>query len=798
MKPAQIKTTPNAVIATDASGNVVALVPADSRRYHVVGLPTPTLEEASRIRKDASTVLLEVTSDTTDPDPAFVIATSATGIEIGKNETVYDFALGHAPVALETGYGANLPAAPDGTIDHLVDTGTILREIERVAIKDPVRVATTAPADVSGYTYDPLAEGGTTPLVWTGVTPAPTIDGVTLSDGDRLLIKDATDARGNGVFTYDATAQGFRRAADADNDRAADEVHGGLLVVVTEGTTNAGTAFLLSSPTGPVVLGTDTITFAQHAESDPSVEAGTGISVTGIADVSVDIASLPLRSPITGNEYVLLREISTGQLQRVTVDDWLTKHYANGIFYVHGDLIFAGAPGPNGLHLESNAAGNTGIRLDTGEIWIAGSKVASIDTTSTPYVLELTAEINEIRGLAAFSSPPWQFMTVHLGTGSTGIDATGLQRFSNGASWATIVAGGNGVFAESKAGFAFPAGTSAQRPASPARHGNIRFNTDTGFLEYDDFNGQWQSFGVYSWRSPIVQSWYGGPVTFDLASAPSTDLQPDPSLWRVYGRTTESLPSTEFRVDRDAFFSVVTQIGSEDALTSVRVAEGPAAYSFVTMPNSGVSFDPAGNWVALERGDGVATTVRAVVYGDRTEFSHTLRVPDFNENAGHGLQVGPDVGIAARLPSVLSLARSDFGNYLVTVDNTEQAFIVEPNTYAFGLPAGPTASRPSGAGLLDGVCRWNTDTGRMEVWTGSAWFERAPLGWGYTEATYNGGAQTFTNFFSDGPPASQNMVLLYVNTTALRNAEFTISGTDLTVIPALTVGDVVWAHYVTQ
>lgn len=139
--------------------------------------------------------------------------------------------------------------------------------------KSDVRVATTASSDLTGYTYVNANDNNTTatPLVWTGVSSAPTIDGILLADGDRLLIKDSTNQKGNGVFTYDATAQGFRRASDCDNVSIIpnSEVKGGLFVFVTSGTANAAKGYIMSAPETIVTLGTNNIVFATFTSPGP-------------------------------------------------------------------------------------------------------------------------------------------------------------------------------------------------------------------------------------------------------------------------------------------------------------------------------------------------------------------------------------------------------------------------------------------------------------------------------------------------------------------------------------------------
>src|SRR5258705_13955990 len=104
-----------------------------------------------------------------------------------------------------------------------------------LAIKAPVRVATTG----SNITLSGLQ----------------TIDGVALAAGDRVLVKDQTDATTNGI--YNAATGPWTRTIDANNNS---QWANGLQVLVTSGTVNAHTPWQLSA-LDPITLGTSTLVF---------------------------------------------------------------------------------------------------------------------------------------------------------------------------------------------------------------------------------------------------------------------------------------------------------------------------------------------------------------------------------------------------------------------------------------------------------------------------------------------------------------------------------------------------------
>lgn len=89
-----------------------------------------------------------------------------------------------------------------------------------------------------------------------------TLDGVTLSTGDRILLKDQTTGSENGIYTVNASGAPTR-ATDFDGN---DEVVGGM-VAVLQGTVNSGKVFF-NTNTGSVTVGTTALTFEDWRQQD--------------------------------------------------------------------------------------------------------------------------------------------------------------------------------------------------------------------------------------------------------------------------------------------------------------------------------------------------------------------------------------------------------------------------------------------------------------------------------------------------------------------------------------------------
>ena len=110
-----------------------------------------------------------------------------------------------------------------------------------------------------------------------------TLDGVALSVGDRVLVKDQTTSSQNGIYVV--ASGSWSRAADADADS---EVSSGLFTFVESGSVNADSGFTLTTD-GSITVGTTALTFTQFSGAG-SVSAGDGLTKSGNT-LSTDLKS---------------------------------------------------------------------------------------------------------------------------------------------------------------------------------------------------------------------------------------------------------------------------------------------------------------------------------------------------------------------------------------------------------------------------------------------------------------------------------------------------------------------------
>ncbi len=129
----------------------------------------------------------------------------------------------------------------------------IIEALAKLDFKHSVLVATTANIVLSGIQ---------------------TVDGVLLSAGSRVLVKDQAQAKDNGIYVVPAGGA-WKRAQDAD---ASVEVTPGLFVSIEKGTANGDSVWQLVTD-APIVLGTTALTFEVVA-GRTGIVAGTYRSLT--------------------------------------------------------------------------------------------------------------------------------------------------------------------------------------------------------------------------------------------------------------------------------------------------------------------------------------------------------------------------------------------------------------------------------------------------------------------------------------------------------------------------------------
>jgi len=179
-------------------------------------------------------------------------------------------------------------------------------------VKDSCKVATTGNITIS-----------------TALNSGDTLDGVTLADNDRVLVKDQSTASQNGIYIV-----GSSPSRSSDLASGADAA--GMFTFVEQGTVNADNGFVCTSNKGSAVVGTNNLTFAQFSGAgqitpgDGLDKSGNTLSVDlkangGLVIESTEIAIDLAASSITGTLPVTKLTSLTSTVTELNVLDGITS-----------------------------------------------------------------------------------------------------------------------------------------------------------------------------------------------------------------------------------------------------------------------------------------------------------------------------------------------------------------------------------------------------------------------------------------------------------------------------------------
>lgn len=127
----------------------------------------------------------------------------------------------------------------------LISVTTLSSETPNIDARESVRVASTANINISS-----------------GLVNGSVVDGITVETGNRVLLKNQSTASQNGVYVVVASGAASR---STDFDESS-EVVTGALFVVSEGSTNAGKSFELTT-SGSITVDTTNLTFSEYMGS---------------------------------------------------------------------------------------------------------------------------------------------------------------------------------------------------------------------------------------------------------------------------------------------------------------------------------------------------------------------------------------------------------------------------------------------------------------------------------------------------------------------------------------------------
>ena len=213
------------------------------------------------------------------------------------------------------------------------------------------------------------------------------VDGVSLSVGDRLLVKNQTTAAENGIYSVTTQGDGstafvLTRATPEDQPS---ELSGGAFVFVEEGTANADNGYVFTH-TGAPTFGTTALDVAQFSGAG-QIDAGAALSKTGnrldveVDDSSIEVATDALRVKASGiTNAMLAGTIATSKLANPTIfftDETSTQ----GQVSLEGTLEFLAGEGLNTV-ANGNKLTISGELASNSNIGVAKFNSNNFDVTS--------------------------------------------------------------------------------------------------------------------------------------------------------------------------------------------------------------------------------------------------------------------------------------------------------------------------------------------------------------------------------------------------------------------------------
>ena len=190
-----------------------------------------------------------------------------------------------------------------------------------------------------------------------------TIDGVSVSAGDRILVKDQSVSSANGIYICSADA--WTRSTDmaVGSDAA------GASMFIEQGTLNGDVGFVCTSNKGAALVGTNDLTFSQYTGAS-NITAGAALSKTGdqldveVDGVTIEVSSDALQLKDSGitNDKIADGTISNGKLANSSI---------SGV-QLGGNLAALSAGSTGGIVMTSyngsSAVADISINLDGGSL----------------------------------------------------------------------------------------------------------------------------------------------------------------------------------------------------------------------------------------------------------------------------------------------------------------------------------------------------------------------------------------------------------------------------------------------
>lgn len=297
---------------------------------------------------------------------------------------------------------ASSDAATKAYVDNLAVTG--------IVVHSPVAAATTAVLpNTPTYSNGTAGVGAT---LTAGSNAALVVDGYTVNNNDRVLVKNQASSFQNGVYVVtDKGSAGtpyiLTRATDADTATST-EIATGLYVLVGNGSTYIGASFFLTT-TGTITVGTTGLTFVQFSQTAgvASFNGRSGLVSPGSGDYSINQLAATTANRLYGTD-------GSGNSSPITL---------SGSLSLSAGVLSGPATGTSGHNLPF---------LDGANTWSANQIFGNVGIGTSPsYAFHAKVGTDShvaLRPATAFygagAGSVWQGLTDAVGYAPIGIEAS--------------------------------------------------------------------------------------------------------------------------------------------------------------------------------------------------------------------------------------------------------------------------------------------------------------------------------------------------------------------------------------